>query len=271
MMQMTQTINSQWDEHVGAAGVTCYTCHRGNNVPQNIWFEQDGPPTAGGMSAQSDQQNHVAENAGYTSMLSDPLSRYLVGVPADIRVIPQQALPLRGVDAGDSTQKLESTWSLMMHMSDSLGVNCTYCHNSRAFSDWEQSPPARTTAWHGLQMVPALNNEYMVPLQPVYPAHRLGALNDAPKTSCATCHQGVNKPLYGVSMLNDYPVWRAPLSGATTEAPVYTGPYLDPNNPVDPAAEPGAALDLPLTLDVAVGDAAATTGTGRPGSGSVVQ
>jgi len=33
MMQMTQTINSTWSDHVKETGVTCYTCHRGLNVP----------------------------------------------------------------------------------------------------------------------------------------------------------------------------------------------------------------------------------------------
>lgn len=39
MFQMTQNINAQWSDHVGGAGVNCYTCHRGNNVPEYIWFE----------------------------------------------------------------------------------------------------------------------------------------------------------------------------------------------------------------------------------------
>jgi len=247
MMQMTQNINSQWSDHVGSTGVTCYTCHRGLNVPANIWFEQDGPVTAAGMSANSYQQNHVGTEVGYTSMLSDPFSKYLAGEPDKIRVAAQNALPMRGETNNEPTQALENTWSLMMHMSDSLGVNCTACHNTRNFSSWEMSPPARTTAWHALQMVPALNNDYMTPLQPIYPDHRLGSLDDAPKTNCATCHQGINKPLYGVSMLDDYPVWRAPLEGGSLEAPDYsTAPdYGDPNNLEPVSTESSAALADP--------------------------
>jgi photosynthetic reaction center cytochrome c subunit len=45
----------------------------------------------------------------------------------------------------------------------------------------------------------------MVPLTSVFPEHRLGATGDVAKANCATCHQGINKPLYGVSMLGDYP------------------------------------------------------------------
>lgn len=248
MMQMTQTINSQWSDHVGDTGVSCYTCHRGKNVPEYIWFTQDGPPHAGGMAANSYQQNNVAENAAYSSMLSDPFSPYLTGEPDKIRIAHQNALPLKGQNNNESMQQLERTWSLMMHMSDSLGVNCTFCHNTRNFSSWEQSPPARTTAWHGLKMVPAINNDYMEPLQPVYPEHRLGSTGDAPKAGCNTCHQGVNKPLYGVSMLDDYPVWKAPLNDEATSVPDYSNSpaYADPN-----ALEPSAQLGSADSLNVA--------------------
>ena len=259
MMQMTQTINSQWSDHVKDTGVTCYTCHRGKNVPEYIWFEDPADNHARGMAARDAGQNNVSVTAGYTSMLRDPLTPYLMGEPDKIRIAHTNALPLKNQNNNESMQALERTWSLMMHMSDSLGVNCTYCHNSRNFASWEQATPARVTAWYGLQMVPAINNEYMTPLEPVYPDHRLGRLGDAPKTACSTCHQGVAKPLYGVSMLDDYPVWRAPLNDEATIAPDYSDvpDYLDPNNP-----EPSAALVTPESIDVAVhteADAAATT------------
>jgi len=257
MMQMTQTINSTWSDHVKDTGVTCYTCHRGLNVPEYIWFEDPGPDHAAGMSANNYQQNNVAPVAGYTSMLSDPLTPYLVGEPDKIRIAHENVLPLKNQNNNESMQALERTWSLMMHMSDSLGVNCTYCHNSRNFASWEQSPPARVTAWHGLQMVPAINNDYMVPLQPVYPEHRLGALGDAPMAACNTCHQGLNKPLYGVSMLDDYPVWRAPLNDAATVAPDFSDvpEYLDPNNLEEPSAALVNPEDTKVVLNLAIGEA----------------
>jgi photosynthetic reaction center cytochrome c subunit len=93
----------------------------------------------------------------------------------------------------------------MIHMSQGLGVNCTFCHNSRSFLTWSESTPQRATAWHGLQMVRELNGAYLDPLRASYPAHRLSPQGDAPKANCATCHQGVSKPLYGVSMAKDYP------------------------------------------------------------------
>jgi photosynthetic reaction center cytochrome c subunit len=110
----------------------------------------------------------------------------------------------------------EWTYALMMHMSTSLGVNCTYCHNSRSFAEWAESPPARTTAWHGIRMVRDINMSYIEPLKPLWvrnptgPAEgphgpRLGAMGDPLKVNCATCHQGVNRPLNGAPMLRDFP------------------------------------------------------------------
>ena len=37
--------------HVGATGVTCYTCHRGMPVPANVWFDNPGAPRAVGFAA----------------------------------------------------------------------------------------------------------------------------------------------------------------------------------------------------------------------------
>jgi photosynthetic reaction center cytochrome c subunit len=99
----------------------------------------------------------------------------------------------------------EETYALMMHISDGLGVNCTYCHNSRSFKSWDGAPPQRTTAWHGIRMARDLNNNYLEPLTKDFPANRLGPLGDVAKVNCATCHQGVYKPLYGAPMAKSYP------------------------------------------------------------------
>ena len=66
----------------------------------------------------------------------------------------------------------------MIHMSESLGVGCVQCHNSRAFAEWNQSPPQRVTAWHGIRMVRNLNNDFMVPLTAGQPKNRLGPSGD---------------------------------------------------------------------------------------------
>ena len=111
---------------------------------------------------------------------------------------------------GGSIQDTEKTYALMMHMSKGLGVNCTFCHNSRQFSDWEESRPQRVTAWHGIKMVSDANHTYMDSLTDVFPANRKGPQGDVLKVNCATCHNGINKPLYGFSMTKEYPELSVP-------------------------------------------------------------
>ncbi len=200
MIEMTRHINSDWTNHVGEVGVTCYTCHRGNPVPKNTWTEDPGPKQASGMSASLKGQNIASSTVGVTSLPYDPFTAYLARKD-EIRVIGNQALPGK---PGASIQQTEATYGLMIHMSDALGVNCTLCHNSRSFFSWDQSSPQRTTAWYGLNMVKDLNAKYLDPLKPVFPAERLGPLGDVKKTNCATCHNGVQKPLYGANMLKDF-------------------------------------------------------------------
>ena len=47
MTQMTQTVNDRWQAHVGQTGVTCYTCHRGKNLPDKRWFTEPEIQLAG--------------------------------------------------------------------------------------------------------------------------------------------------------------------------------------------------------------------------------
>jgi photosynthetic reaction center cytochrome c subunit len=54
-------------------------------------------------------------------------------------------------------------------------------------------------------MVRDLNMNYLSPLTSVFPASRLGPTGDGPKANCATCHQGAYKPLFGASMVGDFP------------------------------------------------------------------
>jgi photosynthetic reaction center cytochrome c subunit len=216
MMQMVATINNH--PHVGQTGVTCYTCHRGRPVPAAVWSTPMLPQH--GLQAQTGQ-NRVSPAAGYSSMLVDPFSPYLLG-EQNIRVISQTSLPRYNTT---SIQATEGTYALMMHMSTGLGVNCTFCHNSRSFGSWETSPPQRVTAWHGIRMVRDVNVNYIVPLTPLWAAHpngppeagprlaRLGPAGDALKVNCATCHGGLNRPLNGAPMLRDYPELRAISAG----------------------------------------------------------
>lgn len=202
MLEMTRDINANWTQHVANTGVTCYTCHRGKLVPPNVWFNNPGPKQAGGFAQMPAGKNHPAGDVGGSALPFDPFTAYLEGAK-DVRV--QGATPLRR-SPGDSIKEAKWTYALMVSMSDALGVNCNFCHLSRAFAAWGSNPPQRVTAWHGIRMVRQLNNTYINPLKPLLPAHRLGAaLGDAPKVNCATCHNGVHKPLFGVSMLTDFP------------------------------------------------------------------
>lgn len=200
MIQMTQHINGDWGNHVGKTGVTCYTCHRGNPVPAN-YFTAEGETGAklfiGDAPA---MQNRAASTVGLASLPYDPFSRYLDG-DAAIRVNTANALP---TDNKSGTKDAEQTYALMMHISGSLGVNCTYCHNTRSFASWE-GPPQRVTAYHGIRMVRDVNNAYIEPLAATFPANRKGPAGDVFKVDCSTCHQGVNKPLNGANMLKDHP------------------------------------------------------------------
>ena len=200
MLQMTASINGNWKGHVAATGVTCYTCHRGKPVPANVWFRQ--PPQANAhFAGNRDGQNAPTRATAYASLPNNVFDAYL-DKGTDIRAAGTQALPY-GNSMG--IKNAEGTYGLMMHFSQSLGVNCTYCHNSRAFARWDQSPVQRVTAWHGIRMARDLNTAYMEPLADVFPANRKGPLGDVAKVNCLTCHQGAFKPLLGVSMLKDYP------------------------------------------------------------------
>jgi len=72
-------------------------------------------------------------------------------------------------------------------------------------------------AWHGIRMTRDLNANYLKQLSNAWPANRLGPTGDSPKLACATCHQGVYKPLYGVSMVKDFPELKQPGAQAGLE------------------------------------------------------
>lgn len=203
MLEMTQSLNSQWSAHVGETGVTCYTCHGGQHIPANTWSRDAGPTRRSHIAGNRAGQNAPAPQVGYTSLPLDPFDRFLEKA-SEIRVNAPQALPTRPKHTAD-IMDAEQTYALMMHMSDGLGVNCTFCHNSRAFANWEESRPQRVTAWHGIRMVRSVNSSFIEPLAGVFPPQRLGPQGDPLKVNCATCHQGLNKPLNGAPMAKDFP------------------------------------------------------------------
>ena len=207
MIQMTQHINSEWQDHVKANGVNCYTCHRGNNVPEYIWFTE-GDSTYGNkpFAGWRDGQNRPVATVAYATLPSDPMSEFLASEDArSVRIGNTTALAADG-SSPLTTKDTEYNYALMMTWSASLGVNCTYCHYTGNFANWTLSTPARVTAHHGLNMVKALNGNFLTPLGPEYPPNRLGpAEGDAPKAYCATCHQGQAKPLGGADAVSAYP------------------------------------------------------------------
>lgn len=235
MIQMTQHVNADWKTHVAQTGVTCYTCHRGNPVPANVWFKAEPQGRANGLLGNDTGQNKAGSLVNLSSLPYDPLTPYLLQ-DLPIRVSGTTALP-----TGNrmSTKQTEWTYGLMTHMSTSLGVNCTYCHNSRSFSSWEDAPAQRVTAWHGIRMARDLNNTYMTPLTATFPPNRHGPTGDVAKVSCGTCHQGAYKPLNGASMLASHPeLARAPGAAPAASAPAMAAA------PVATAAAPGNAVLL---------------------------
>lgn len=216
MLAMTRQINGQFSNHVKQTGVTCYTCHLGKPVPNGLWY----------YGSQTDHLRHYLDRDG-------------------ARVVSQTVAP--SAANRSSVKQTEWTYALMISQSKSLGVNCTYCHNSRQFASWTQAPPARVTAFHGILMLRDINTNYLAPLHTVFPAVRLGAMGDAPKAQCATCHNGNYKPLFGAKMVRDYPaLWgRAEWDGkpfpSLTPA-VVDSTTVAPAPPVTaPAARSGSA------------------------------
>ena len=215
MLQMTQNINSRWASHVKTTGVTCYTCHRGNAVPENKWALAEGTTEPNTILRNKHGQNTPNQNVGYASLPYDPFAQYLNGT-AQIRVASSSPFP--NANHIVSIKAAEQSYGLMMHVSGALGVNCTYCHNSQSFRAWNLSRAQRGTAYYGIRMVRDINENYISSLQRVFPAYRKGPHGDPYKVNCTTCHQGVSKPLGGVSMIAQAPIlWGGAGPGAVPE------------------------------------------------------
>ncbi len=248
MLQMVRHINSDWKTHVGDTGVTCYTCHRGNAVPQHVWFTSVGARNNSGLTANTAGQDAPLVAPNLTSLPYDPFSYFMQG-NNNIRVVSVEALP--GSNRS-SIKEAENSYSLMIHFSEALGVNCTYCHNSRSFFVWDQSTPKRATAWYAIRMARDLNDHYLTPLKPNFPAHRLGLAGDVGKVNCATCHQGVFKPLYGESMAKSYPelqgVMHPPVESAPSQLPAPGPDGTSMGSPAPTARQALPAQTAPVLL-----------------------
>lgn len=182
MIRMTQQLNAEYSSHVGDRGINCWTCHQGEVLPNNYWFfAEEGPRDL--------ERLYVNEGDRQSE-------RYFLD-QENIRVVSTDAALTGDTDNVSSIQDTRHAYWVMTQMSEGLGVNCTYCHQSPRFSDWEESPPQRVTALRGARMLRHANTEYMVPLQDAWPENRLGPRGDGPKLQCATCHNGAPLPQYG--------------------------------------------------------------------------
>lgn len=206
MLKMTLALNSQWSNHTGQTGVTCYTCHRGKPVPEYVWTPE-APTDRLSVRGQKRGQNTPDANVGYASLPNGVFEQYLGGNAQSARVAADSAYPGH---QPLTTRDAENSYAIMMHLSKALGVNCTFCHNSQSFRSWSLSSAQRATAWYGIRMVRDVNGSHIIPLAKagVFPPNRLGPTGAPLQVNCLTCHQGVNKPLGGQSMIKDYPYLR---------------------------------------------------------------
>jgi photosynthetic reaction center cytochrome c subunit len=217
MLAMTWAINDEWSAHVGATGVTCYTCHRGNQVPLNVWFLPEPNSTWAGPYARYQNNTIPAAASVGTGMVSNYSTALPVDALAAYFLDPASQVNVHGYTSRDedgssnaSIYKTYQTYNLMMHFSSSLGVNCTYCHNTRAPADPGGYTPQWATAQLGRQMVIDINLNHIEPTRELLPEARLGPLGDVAKVNCTTCHQGAAKPMLGQPMLPDWPELASP-------------------------------------------------------------
>ena len=203
MLQMTRHINADWKNHVGATGVTCYTCHRGQPVPANIWFTDPGPRDGAGRRATAQARTIRRRGRADVAALR---SVHAVPRPAQRRsasIVDHRAA--RGQPAVDQADRVDllADDAHVARRSASTARSATTAARSRRGTTARRSVPPRS---HGIQMVRDLNDELPRPAASRLSARSgSGPIGDAPKANCATCHQGVYKPLYGAPMAKDYP------------------------------------------------------------------
>ena len=225
MIQMTQTLNANWRDHLGEQGVTCYTCHRGQNIPSAVWALRDTklPPP---FIAKQDDWNETATTVRDFFPVASAAEYLLQDTPG--RAQSYTALPSTGPKELVVVKRL---YEVMMQMSDGIGVNCGYCHNSRAFFDWGQSTPARWTGANGIHMTQAINNDFLQKLHaampqsmevagsgrpPITPLAESGPQNGNGFVNCQTCHYSSPHPLPGQNLLAGFPALAKPAAAGGT-------------------------------------------------------
>ena len=214
MLSMTRTINADWSNHVAPAGVTCYTCHRGQPIPAETWFPQEPKPVKPLVALQ--QPYNEAADTVRKFFPDTGWALFYVG-DENISAGSNSVLPDNQVHAVIVVTRI---YEMMMQLSDGMGVNCGFCHHSRAFADWSQSTPQRWTAHYALEQIRDLNNRFLLKLAdaipmkrirvhetslPVLPAVEAGIQSGNGLAVCAPCHYSQPKPMGGADVISTYP------------------------------------------------------------------
>ena len=236
MTDMVRSLNTDWSAHNAEAGVTCYSCHRGQNVPAVAWYPHQAPVPRHFVAKEEDW-NYAATTV-HDFFPDNGYAEYLLqATPGHV-----QANTALATTGPQSQYVFARLYEYMMQMSDEMGVNCGYCHNSRAFFDWGQSTPHRWIGLSGIEMTRAINRNVLLPLaaampqtrqvpgdarEPIVPAHETGAQTGNALAVCGTCHYGSPKPLNGLNLVHDH-------------QKLLVGPPLLP-----PVAQQAAALEGP--------------------------
>ena len=212
MLRMTRYLNTRWSNHVGSAGVTCFSCHRGEPVPPETWFPASAK-IAHGMTARAENWNEAAD----TVRAFFPDNGWALYLLHDEPIRAESKTDLRGNTVA-SQYEVKRVYEMMMQMSDGIGVNCGYCHHSRAFSDWTQSTPARWIGHDAIRMMRDINVNFLLHLRDTLPQTReatkenmlsvpreeRGAHDGFGLAVCAQCHYGSPKPQDGAATLANY-------------------------------------------------------------------
>lgn len=227
MLAMTRTVNASWTNHVGAQGVTCFSCHAGRNVPVDTWH-LDPPlnPPEGGILGKPQAWNTSAKTIARFFPSRPDRMFLLEGLPAD-QVQGREALAKSGTKASfqHDREYTEQVYIEMMQWSHQLGVNCTFCHQSRALSDWSQSPPMRLHGYSGLKMTVMMNQNFVSRLAQWTPAGQRGVMGDPAMVNCGSCHGGRQKPAGGM-LGTVYPALIGPIPAAPANAVAAVNPGI---------------------------------------------
>ena len=203
----------------------CGFCNEGTNwvsdakptqpIPAELWLPRQPAPVNLGVSKQEDTWNEAADTVTRFFPNNGYAEYYLQDHPA----AGQSVTALR-TNRVANTVVFNRLYQTMMQMSLQIGVNCGYCHNSRAWADWSQSSPYRWVGYYSLNMMRDLNRTYLLPFAqiipqqrelihetkvPVIPGFQAGQQSGNALLTCETCHYRLTKPLNGVNMVKDYP------------------------------------------------------------------